>query len=224
MQGFMAKISSESKLKSLVEAEIERRLEDPKEIVQMQSLINILELMSKTKNEGAIGILNILKESQKININLGQKTNEKDSPKDLRAKGLYMAGLLLEMAGKAKKGKGIELALKTLISGKALKKMNEIIDLQGRKVKNYHEIKLGTFTYNVLAQKDERIKMINNILLSKIASIAGAPGDKGAGIYLFKHVKDKVKKGEALFKIYCESKDRLKEARRFLTENEVFEY
>ena len=59
------------------------------------------------------------------------------------------------------------------------------------------------------SKKDGVIKEISNRAISKTARVAGAHQDKGAGIYLRKHVGDKVKKGEALFTIYAPNKDKL---------------
>jgi len=44
--------------------------------------------------------------------------------------------------------------------------------------------------------------------------------DKFAGVYLYKHVGDKVKKGEELITIYAESKPRLKEALKYYHKNQ----
>ena len=51
------------------------------------------------------------------------------------------------------------------------------------------------------------------MLISRIARIAGAPTDKGAGIYLYRHVGEKVKKREKLFTIYAESMHELEYAK-----------
>jgi len=55
---------------------------------------------------------------------------EKGFPKDLEKKCLFLAGEILEITGKSKKGKGKELAKKMLDSGKAYKKFGEIIIAQ----------------------------------------------------------------------------------------------
>jgi putative thymidine phosphorylase len=59
--------------------------------------------------------------------------NQDNPPKDLEEKSLFLAGTILEISGKVKKGMGEKLASEILHSGKALKKFNEIIDAQGRK-------------------------------------------------------------------------------------------
>ncbi|MFC1751512.1 thymidine phosphorylase, partial [Pseudomonadota bacterium] len=150
--------------------------------------------------------------------------NDPDAPRGVRTKALYMAGLLFELTKKAKRGEGIRLALKTLISGKALKKMNEIIDAQGRKVKDYTKIKVGKYRHDVLSDKRGKVNEINNILISRLARLAGAPDDYGAGVYLHKHVNDKIVKGEKIFTIYADSLVNLKEAKAFAEESKLYVY
>ena len=120
-----------------------------------------------------------------------------------------MAGVMLEMAGKAPKGKGPDKAKDILESGKAYKKMVEIIKAQGKKVIDPSKIKLGKIKYDVKAKNNGIVKEISNRAISKIARVAGAPEFKGAGIYLYKHVGDRVKKGEKLFSVYCHGKSKL---------------
>ena len=135
--------------------------------------------------------------------------NDRRGPEDLRKKSLKMAGLMLEMAGKARKGSGFKAALNILKSGKAYKKMAEIIKAQGGKEIEPDKIKLAPITYDYLAYKRGIVKEISNRAISKIARIAGAPEDRGAGIYLYKHVNGKVKKGDILYTVYSQSKDKL---------------
>ena len=135
--------------------------------------------------------------------------NDKRAPGDLRKKGIVLAGTLLEMGGKAKPGKGAKLAEKILESGAAYKKMVEIITAQGLRHKNPDKIPLGKETYDYKSPKTGKVCRISNDCLSKIARIAGAPADNGAGIYLYHHVGDKVKKGEKLFTIYSHNKTEL---------------
>ena len=70
------------------------------------------------------------------------------------------------------------------------------------------KIKLGKFKFDVKAKKAGKIVAIKNRSISKIARVAGAPDYAGAGIYIHKHVGDEVKKGEAIFTVYCRNKDK----------------
>jgi AMP phosphorylase len=140
--------------------------------------------------------------------------NEKDQPLDLRQKAIFLAGEILQLAGKAKKGQGKKLAEEILSSGKAFHKFKEIIEAQNGKVPSFEEIskKLGKFRKEIFAEKSGVVKEIDNKKMNLIGHIAGSPMDKGSGIYLEVHVGDKVKKGEKLMMIYADSKNRLDNA------------
>jgi len=139
-------------------------------------------------------------------------------PEDLKRKSVEMAGDILEIGKKAKKGQGKRMAREILESGQAYKKMKDIIKAQNGKVFNPEDIKLGKYIYNVISKSSRKIRNINNKAISKIARIAGAPVDKVAGVYLYKKVNDKVKRGEKLFTIYSESKEKLRFAKEVLEE------
>jgi len=128
---------------------------------------------------------------------------DKDAPKDLRQKAIMMAGILLEMTGKYKKGAMV--AKEILDSGTALDRMHQIIKVQGKVKKP----SLGKFRYSVKTGKSGTVKDIDNEIIAKIARVAGAPKDKGSGLYIKKHVGDMVKKSELLYTIYAENKTKL---------------
>jgi AMP phosphorylase len=145
-------------------------------------------------------------------------SNNKKGPQDLKEKSLWMAGLMLEMGGATKKGQGQKLAKKILESGKALEQMKKIIKAQGGDPKiKPEQIKMGKLTHAVFAQKSGKVSLMNDDILSKAARLAGAPIDKGAGIYLHVHLKDKVKKGDTLYTIYAVSDRKLGEAVKYVT-------
>ena len=131
-------------------------------------------------------------------------------PLDLENKCLLMASKIFNMIG-TKNGR--KKALEILDSGKAYKKMAEIIKAQHGKLINPDKIRIGKFYYDVHSNKNGIIKSIDNKIISRIARVAGAPNNKGAGIYLYKHVSSKVKKKEKLFTIYSESREKLKYAK-----------
>ncbi len=136
----------------------------------------------------------------------------KDDPRqplDLREKSIKMAGIMLEMGGKARKGDGFRKALGIVDSGAAYKKMMEIIKAQGGKEISPDKIKIGKIRYEFRANKSGIVKYLDNNLISRIARSAGAPHDIGAGIYLHKHVKDRVKKGEKILTIHAENRQKM---------------
>jgi len=134
------------------------------------------------------------------------------APEDLKNKSLKVAGILLEMVGKARKGKGYGMAEDLLVTGKAYSKFMQIIKAQGNNHVDDDTIELGKFRHHVRSRKKGKVKQIDNRTVSRIARVAGAPKDKGAGIYLYKHVNDKVGKKDKLFTIYSNNKERLKYA------------
>ncbi len=145
-------------------------------------------------------------------------------PDDLRHKSLLMAGKLLELCGKVDNGKGYSVAEDLLNSGKAEKKFREIIELQcgNPKVKE-SDIKIGQYTHVVNSEVSGNIFHIDNKAMSKIARIAGAPRDNGAGVLLHRVRGDRVEKGDSLFTIYAESESQLDFALKALKDLEPIE-
>ena len=52
--------------------------------------------------------------------------------------------------------------------------------------------------------------------------MAGAPQDKGAGLYLEKKVKDVIKKGDVLYTVYAENEFKLSLVKEFLRKNKGY--
>ena len=130
-------------------------------------------------------------------------------PLDLEKKCIYMASIIFKLAGIKN---GYRKAMEILESGKAYQKMTEIIKAQNGKITKPEQIKIGKYSYDMVSGKSGVVKYIDNIAVSKIARITGAPVVIVAGVYLYKHIKNNVKKGEKLFTIYSESKERMEYA------------
>lgn len=141
-----------------------------------------------------------------------------NGPRDLEKKSVFLAGKLLEMTKKAKKGAGIKKAEEILMTGKAYEKFKQIISAQGGKIK---KLIPGKFKHDVLSNKNGKVLEINNKTINLLARIAGCPADKFSGIYLYVHKNDKVKKNEKILTIYSESDSRLNEAVRFYFKNKI---
>ena len=120
-----------------------------------------------------------------------------------------MAGTLLELTGKARKGKGEEIAREILETGKAYAKFIQIVKAQGGEEKKPEEIRLAHKLHTISALKRGVITHIDNGVMNKIARIAGAPHDQEAGVFLYHHKGDHVKHGDRLFTIYSDNHDRL---------------
>ncbi len=144
--------------------------------------------------------------------------NDPLAPVDLKEKSLMLAGKLLEMVCECKKGDGLKKAQAILESGKALAKMNEIINAQGKQKKP----ELGLYRYPVHSVKSGKIVEIDNDIIAKIARVAGTPIDKGAGLYLSKKIIDKVKKGDLLYTVYAQSEFKLGLAKELLRKNDGY--
>jgi AMP phosphorylase len=135
---------------------------------------------------------------------------EKVTSQSLVEKSLGLAGILLEMAGKTTNG--YEYAKEILNSGKALEKMREIIQAQGGEIIRADDVPVGDKTYEIKSVSEGAILSVNNQTLVKIARAAGAPKDKGAGVYLHKKRGEVVKEGDSLITIYAEKEWKLDNA------------
>ncbi len=131
----------------------------------------------------------------------------KGGPNSLREKSLALAGILLEMGGVAGRGDGYKAAEEILTSGKAHKKLMEIVEIQGgdSKVRS-EDIVIGEHCEDILAPAGGYIVAFFNKRLVELARMAGAPADKRAGVIIHKKMGERVKKGEPLITI-CSSSD-----------------
>ncbi len=153
------------------------------------------------------------------------KVLQGNGPEDLRHKSIFMSGKLMELSGLCGPGKGYNIAADLVKSGKALKKFLQIIELQGGNPKiKIDDLPLGQYTHDVTAERDGRIFHIDNKVISKIARIAGAPRDKGSGVYVHRIRGDHVSKGDKLFTIYAESGQKLDFAIKALEDLEPIEF
>jgi len=145
--------------------------------------------------------------------------NQLDAPRDLREKSLRLAGRILEFDPDVRGGQGYIIARDILESGRAYEKMQAIINAQGIQTETTGAASL---VYEVKAEKSGYVHAINNFRVSSIASLAGAPIYKYAGIYLFKKVGDKVIKGEILYEIHACFKSDFEFATQFATNNKAY--
>jgi AMP phosphorylase len=131
----------------------------------------------------------------------------KGGPNSLKEKSMALAGILLEMGGVAGKGDGSRIAEEILASGKAHKKMLEIIEAQGGdpKIKS-EDIQIGEKQEDVLSPIDGYVVAFFNKRIVELARLAGAPADKKAGVIIHKKMGQQVKKDEPLLTL-CSSSD-----------------
>ncbi len=137
-------------------------------------------------------------------------------PTSLVEKSCELAGIIFELAGMTGRGLGKPYAADILQSGKALKKMREIIEGQGgdpsiTAAQLRDQLSDKPFL-SYQAPGDGWPHTWNNYALKEIARAAGAPGDCLAGIQILSK-KESVRKGEEVFRVYASSDSALDEVR-----------
>jgi AMP phosphorylase len=136
-----------------------------------------------------------------------------EGPSSLIEKVTEIAGVILESGGVAIRGKGKDIAYEYLKSGKAHKKMLEIIKAQGGdpNVKS-DSITVGKYSKIITSTSEGYSTQIDNDSITQIVRAAGSPKDKGAGLYLFVSKGMKIIKDQPLYEIYSNSEDKLEHA------------
>ncbi|MDR2760310.1 MAG: thymidine phosphorylase family protein [Rickettsiales bacterium] len=143
--------------------------------------------------------------------------NEKDAPRDLMEKSIYLSGIVIEFDPKVKKGDGEKIAKEILESGRAWERFVKICEAQG----GMKKIPTAKLSYDVLAKKNGAVREFDNKKLSHMAKLAGCPGQPAAGVFLYKHVGDRVTNGEKLFTIYSDSQGEMDLAIQLATEFDI---
>jgi len=128
-------------------------------------------------------------------------SNNPDAPNDLRHKSLELAGRIIEFDPDVRGGQGYAIARDILDSGRAMSKMESIINSQGKRKR---DLTPGKLSFEICAEKGGLVTSIDNYQLAKIARLAGAPMDKRAGVDLLKKMGDTVKKGQVLYRVHAE--------------------
>jgi thymidine phosphorylase len=129
--------------------------------------------------------------------------NDPLAPMDLRQKALRLAGRLIEFDPDVRGGDGFAIARDILDSGRALTKMNAIIQAQGGKAFDHHHPQLGTLTFELRAPVAGVVCGIDNLQLARIARLAGAPKVKNAGVDLCAKLGDQVQAGDLLYRVHA---------------------
>jgi thymidine phosphorylase len=135
-----------------------------------------------------------------------------DAPPDLRDRAVLLAGLVLEMAGRAPAGEGAALARQVLDDGRALRKFLAICEAQG----GLRVPRRAPHVQPVLAHAAGRVRAIDNRLIARAAKLAGAPRDAAAGAQLHVHVGDAVQTGQPLYTLHAETPGELAYALGFV--------
>ena len=137
--------------------------------------------------------------------------NDPREPIDLRQKALRLAGRLIECDPDVRGGDGFAIDRDILDSGRALARMNAIIEAQGSHCFDQNHPKLGVLTFEVLAGAAGVVTGIDNL---QIARVAGAPKVKGAGVDLLRKLGDAVATGDAQYRVHADFHTDLQFARQ----------
>ncbi len=174
-----------------------------------------------TKGDGPIG--NGIGPNLEMLDVLSVLKNSPRCPPDLKEKAIYLSTELLSLCGiKNAKVK----AEKVLSSGKAYEKFKEIINAQNKSndfEKRIAKLKVAKNEEVFKAYKSGTISKIGNKEINSLCRILGTPETETAGIYLYKHLGDKVEKGQPLFKMFSESPTKIKDAKDFIRDFEPIE-
>jgi thymidine phosphorylase len=100
-------------------------------------------------------------------------------------------------------GDGFAIARDILDSGRALAKMNDIINAQGSKGFDHNHPGLGALTFEVHAPQAGVVVGIDNVQLARIAGLAGAPKVKNAGVDVLCKLGDTVQAGDLLYRVHA---------------------
>lgn len=127
--------------------------------------------------------------------------NRANAPTDLAARGLALAGSLLELTGVCPDGEGLERARALLASGAAWAKFQAICDAQG----GMKDLRFAAYRAEVLALAAGEVQMIDNRRLAKVAKLAGAPNDPAAGVDFLAPLGTRVMSGQPLYVIHAQT-------------------
>ena len=125
--------------------------------------------------------------------------NAAGAPADLREKSIRLAGLLLEHDPHLPGGQGEQRARELLKNGEARKALDRMIEAQGPPPR---PAPVGSLAYEAVAAKDGIVTAIDCFRIARIARLAGAPNDPGAGIDLLRKAGEPVRKGEPLYRVH----------------------
>ena len=96
-------------------------------------------------------------------------------------------------------GEGETRARDLLDSGAARAALDRMVQAQGPRTADRT---LGDLVHEVPARRDGVVSSIDCARISRIARLAGAPTDPGAGMLLLRQVGETVRKGEPLCRIH----------------------
>ena len=123
-----------------------------------------------------------------------------EAPASLRERCVRLAGRVLEFDQGLPGGSGEPRARELLEGGQARRALDRIIEAQGA---SPLQRSLGDIVDDVAAPRSGVVAAVDCLRIARIARMAGAPDDPGAGVEMLKRIGDTVVAGEPLFRIYA---------------------
>lgn len=205
-------IGPTAKVRSMPEAQRLRRLF---EYVAHRSNLSLDVVITDGRQPIGFGIGPVLEARDVMRV----LENDPRAPNDLRQKALRLAGRLLECDPDVRGGDGFSIARDILDSGRALAKMQAIIEAQGSKQFDHNHPGLGALTFDVRAPSSGVVTGIDNLLIARIAGLAGAPKVANAGVDLLRKLGDPVQAEEVLYRVHASYPADLEFARQACNES-----
>lgn len=123
---------------------------------------------------------------------------------------MSLAAMLFEMVA-VENARG--MAEEMLVSGKAEKKMRQIIAEQGGNPEvKPEDLPVGPLSAEVHSERAGKVLWLSTDDIVRIAREAGAPKEKGAGVVLHSKLGDTVHKDGVMFEVYAERSSKLASA------------
>ena len=129
--------------------------------------------------------------------------SDEGTPDVVRQKALRLAGRLIECDPDVRGGDGYAIARDILDSGRALRRMEDIIAAQGSKGFDHLHPQLGPLTFEVCAPASGTVVGIDNFQIARVARLAGAPKVQGAGVDLMHKLGATVAQGDVLYRVHA---------------------
>lgn len=157
-----------------------------------------------------------------IEVEEAIETLKGNGPKDLEELSIVLASEMLYLAKGETRETCVEEAKEAISSGKALKKLESMIENQdgdANVINDYSLFEKAKIVYEVKVDKDGYVNKIDTEAIGKVAMILGAGREtkessiiSSSGIRLFKKTGDKTRKGQQLALIYSDSIDKINAA------------
>lgn len=136
------------------------------------------------------------------------------APKELRERALQLAGDILELAGAAPPGRGIDSATRALDDGRAWARFLDVCEAQG----GLRALPAARHRHVVAARNTGRVVRVENRLLAHTARLAGAPKSPSAGVEVHARLGQVVERGQPLYTVYADAPGELRYALQYVAD------